>query len=128
MRHFRQYQVWNNAMDLAMAVYKNITTIPRVEQFGLRNQIGRSAISIVSNIAEGSSRNSPREFKRYIEISIGSAFELETQLIVACKQGYIDPTAGEQLLIQLTSVQKQLHTLRNTLAVKNQKCNGQKLK
>ncbi len=81
MRDFRKYDIWNDSMDLVNQVYRIVEQFPKSEKFILVSQITRSAISIPSNIAEGTSRKSEKDFSRFLEISLGSAFELETQMI-----------------------------------------------
>jgi four helix bundle protein len=111
MRNFRNYDIWNESMELVSEVYRLIARFPKEEKYGLRSQISRAAISIPSNIAEGSSRNSEIEFVRFLEISIGSAFELETQLILA-KRLHLGPIKEiDDILEKLIQIQKQLHNL-----------------
>jgi len=88
---------------------------PKTEQYGLVSQINRSAISIISNIAEGSSRASDRDYRRFIEISIGSTFELETQLLIsqAVKMGEPELIAG--LLAEIDEEQKMLFAFKRSL-------------
>jgi len=83
MRNFKNYRVWHKSMALARQVYSLAKCLPNEERFVLAQQIRRSAISIPSNIAEGCGRESDREFKRFIEIALSSAFELETQVLLA---------------------------------------------
>ena len=82
MRNFRTLNIWNNGIDLVKEVYKLSALLPEDEKYGLKSQMCRAAVSVPSNIAEGSSRNSEMEYKRFLEIAIGSLFELETQLII----------------------------------------------
>lgn len=91
MRNFRKLDIWNNGIEIVKQVYKISGKLPPEERFGLRSQITRAAVSIPSNIAEGCSRNSEIEFKRYLEIAIGSLFEVETQLVIAKELGFIKP-------------------------------------
>ncbi len=115
MRNFRNYEVWQNGIQLVNKVYKLTNSFPDSEKFGLTSQIRRSAVSIPSNIAEGASRTSEKEFKRFLEISLGSSFELETQFIIAEMTGFIQKPELNETLSQLTSIQKQLNSLRNKL-------------
>ncbi|MFS4466386.1 four helix bundle protein [Maribacter sp. 2210JD10-5] len=89
MRDFRKLEIWKNGIELVKIVYKFSEKLPSNERFGLRSQITRAVVSVPSNIAEGCSRNSEIEFKRYLEISIGSLFEVETQLIIAQELKFI---------------------------------------
>ena len=82
MRDFRQLNIWQEGLTIVKHVYRIAELLPDVEKYGLKSQICRSAVSIPSNIAEGCSRSSQLEFKRFLEIAIGSSFELETQLIL----------------------------------------------
>jgi four helix bundle protein len=82
MRNFKNLLIWEQGILLVKEIYKIAQKLPSDEKFGLKSQITRAAVSIPSNIAEGSSRNSEVEFKRFLEIAIGSLFELETQLII----------------------------------------------
>jgi four helix bundle protein len=88
--------VWKRSVDVALRCYEQTRTFPRDERYGLASQIQRSSASIASNIAEGSSRPSQREFSRYLQIAFGSACELETQLIIAqnLKMGTTEETAS----------------------------------
>ena len=80
MRNFRNYEIYQEAMDIATLVYKKTKTFPKHEVFSLTNQLNRAVVSIASNIAEGASRESEKEFSHFLEIATGSAFEVETQL------------------------------------------------
>lgn len=83
MINYRTLNFWKRSQSMAISIYKATSDFPKSEQFGLTNQMRRAAVSIPSNIAEGSSRSSKKEFGRYLEIAIGSAHELETQLGIA---------------------------------------------
>jgi len=82
VRNFRTLNIWKNGIGLVKEVYKLSALLPEDEKYGLKSQMCRAAVSVPSNIAEGSSRNSEMEYKRFLEIAIGSLFELETQLII----------------------------------------------
>jgi four helix bundle protein len=83
MQDFRQLKVWQKGFDIAVRTYQFSATLPKHEQFGLVSQMTRAGVSIPSNLAEGSSRRSDRDKGRFAEISLGSSFELETQLLIA---------------------------------------------
>ena len=93
MRNFRNYDIWKNGLDIADRVYSLTDGFPKYETYGLADQLRRASVSIASNIAEGSSRISEIEFARYLEYSIGSCFEVETQLEIAKRREYISETS-----------------------------------
>ena len=127
MRDFRKYAVWNLAMELATDIYDYTANFPKEEKYGLAGQIQRAAVSISSNIAEGASRKSEVEFIHFLEIALGSAFELETQLIIANRVGYIAELDVTQLLERLHAIQKGVNHLVSVIR-KEPMANGQWLK
>lgn len=111
MRDFRKLDIWSNGIEIVKQVYRLSEKLPPEEKFGLRSQITRAAVSIPSNIAEGCSRNSEIEFKRYLEISIGSLFEVETQLIIATELKFIPEVELERLFKLLGKEARMLNSL-----------------
>jgi four helix bundle protein len=109
MRDFRRLQVWQRAHALALAVYRATKSFPREEMYGLTSQVRRAATSIPTNIAEGCGRDSTLEFARFLEIGMGSAKELEYQLLLARDLGYITPADYGNLAEETTQVQRMLH-------------------
>lgn len=99
------------AMELATDIYGYTANFPKEEKYGLVGQIQRATVSISSNIAEGASRKSEIEFIHFLEIALGSAFELETQLIIANRVGYISASNNTQLLDRLHAIQKGINHL-----------------
>jgi len=89
VRNFRNLEIWKNGIEIVKQIYTLCEKLPSEEKFGLRSQITRASVSIPSNIAEGCSRNSEIEFKRYLEIAIGSLFEVETQLTIVEELNFI---------------------------------------
>ena len=85
----KDLDVWKAAMELAKLVYLITSKFPKEELYGLTQQIRRSAVSIPSNIAEGAARNSRKEFIQFLHISLGSLAELETQLLLSEKLGFL---------------------------------------
>ena len=83
MRNFKELKVWQKGFEIAVKSFALTESFPKEEKFGLSIQITRAAVSITSNIAEGSSRSSEKDYKRFLEIALGSVFELETQLLIA---------------------------------------------
>ena len=115
MRNFKELIIWQKGLEISIAIYKLTSTFPASEKFGLISQMTRCAVSIASNIAEGSSRKSEKDYHRYIEIALGSCFELETQLTIA--KG-IDLITNEQYLSlsgKITEEQKMLSSFMHTL-------------
>lgn len=88
--NFKKLKVWQKAMQLCQEIFKITDKFPRSELYSLTSQMNRSAISVPSNIAEGSSRRSNKEFRRYLEISLGSLFELQTQIVLSSYKEYLN--------------------------------------
>jgi len=86
---FKELKAWQRGMDLAEAVYAVCEKLPERERFGLNDQMRRAAVSVPSNIAEGQGRQSKLDFKRCLRIALGSAQELETQLLLAVRLGFV---------------------------------------
>ena len=109
MHHnFRELEVWKESKNLSILVYRLTREFPNSEMYGITSQINRSAISIPSNIAEGAGRNSNKDFSRFINIALGSAFELETQLIIAFELNFIENNVYEGLIKEIHVIQKKL--------------------
>lgn len=109
MQNFRNYEIWKNGMDIADSVYSLTDSLPKYETYGLADQLRRAAVSIPSNIAEGCSRTSELEFAHYLEYSIGSCFEVETQLEIAKRRAYISEKQFNGLLASLQTEEKQIN-------------------
>ncbi len=90
MFNFEKLDVWQKAIDFADLVYKHTRNFPADERFGLTNQMRRAAVSISSNIAEGTSRMSQIDFARFIEIATGSVFEVVSQSFIGRRQGFLN--------------------------------------
>ncbi|VBB09283.1 23s rrna-intervening sequence protein [Lucifera butyrica] len=109
---FKSLRVWQDAMDLAVAVFKMSEEFPKQDFYGISMQIRRSSISVPSNIAEGWGRNRDKEFYYFLDIAHGSLCELETQLELAKRCYNIDI---EKVLLQCEAVRKQIRSLRKKL-------------
>lgn len=115
MHNFRKMTIWVSAMAFAKQTYSVVSRLPDSEKYGLVSQIRRCAISIPSNIAEGSSRSSNKEFAHFLKIALGSCFEIETQLLLSFDFGYISQTKSEDLLSKLIILQKSITKFLKTL-------------
>lgn len=115
VRTHKDLEVWRKSMDFVTSIYKLTARFPDYEVFGLTSQIRRATVSIPSNIAEGAARLSTKEFVNFISIALGSASEVETQLIIAGNLGYINHEEQEEKLDSLLTIQKMLGVLRNKL-------------
>jgi four helix bundle protein len=83
MKNFKNLRIWQNGMEITKMIYELVQSLPKNERFGLINQITRAAVSIPANIAEGSSRESEKDNCRFLQIALGSCFELETLLYIS---------------------------------------------
>lgn len=112
---FRELEVWKKSMELTEAVYRVSGRFPQDERYGLMSQLRRAAVSVPSCIAEGHARCSRREFSRFVSIALGSLAEVETQVMLAQRLGYVEEEA-EQTLSSASEIGKMLHGLRRSLA------------
>lgn len=115
MHNFRQLNIWKDSMQLAKAVYILTNKFPSSEKYGLISQINRASISVPSNIAEGSSRSSNKEFKHFLSIALGSLYELETQIVLSQELSYVDLEASENLILRIIQLQKMISTFKKML-------------
>ncbi|PTX62120.1 four helix bundle protein [Kordia periserrulae] len=102
-------------MELVGEIYKLTRTFPDIEKFGLASQMNRCAVSIPSNIAEGTSKSSDKHFNKYLEDSLGSAFELETQLIIAFREKYLTEKEYNILVETINQLQKMISRFKDRL-------------
>lgn len=115
MHNFRNLKIWQKSRLLVKEVFLLTRNFPAEEKFGLTSQVLRSAYSVPSNIAEGSGRSSNKEFSRFLDIALGSAYELETQLILASDVNYITEDKLEEIQKLLQEVQKMIYSFKSTL-------------
>ena len=115
MNTHKDLVVWQRAMSLVSDVYKATKTFPREETFGLTSQMRRAAISIPSNIAEGYGRCYTRQTGNFLSIAVGSACELETQLLLSKDLGYMPLNIVEQLTNDVQNIIKMLAALIKSL-------------
>ncbi len=111
VKDFKDLIVWQKAKQLAVLLYKVTKKFPRSEQFGLISQLQRAAVSIPSNISEGHTRQHTKEFIQFLYIALGSAAELETQLMISKELGYLKADDCDSVSINLREVQKMLNGL-----------------
>lgn len=116
LRHnFKNLNVWNKAVDLAVKVYETTALFPSEEKFGMTSQMRRSSVSIPSNIAEGTARNSSKAFANCLDISLGESFELETQSIIARRVGLLDQNSFDSINQDLDEIHKMLIGLKSNV-------------
>ncbi|MGD1957764.1 MAG: four helix bundle protein [Fulvivirga sp.] len=115
MYKYQDLQVWEKSMDLTTGIYKLTGKLPQKEQFGLVSQINRCAVSIASNIAEGAGRNTNGEFNQFLGIASGSLFELETQLLISVRVGYLKESETTSAIDLIKEIQKMLIGLKKKL-------------
>jgi len=108
MKNFKSLKIWQKGLEIAVNSFKLVSTFPKEEKFGISSQITRAAVSISSNIAEGSSRTSEKDYNRFIEISLGSTFELETHLLISAAVNYGDEGLCKSILKDIDEEQKML--------------------
>ncbi|TDU43738.1 four helix bundle protein [Gelidibacter sediminis] len=115
IRHnYKNLRIWSLGLDIVNDVFDVIGELPSDEKFGLKSQLSRCSISIPSNIAEGSSRTD-KSFSHFIDIALGSSFELETQLIIASNRNYITKEKLNQIQEKIAEFQKMTMSFQNKL-------------
>jgi four helix bundle protein len=121
MFNFEKLDVWQKAIGFANLIYHKTRAFPPDERFGLTNQLRCAAVSISSNIAEGSSRSSKSDFARFLEIATGSVFEAVSQAFIAQRQSFLNEdefrqiyTDGEELSRMLSGLRKSLLSTLNS--------------
>ncbi len=115
MRDFRKLEFWNLGMELVVSIYQLTKKLPDDEKYGLNSQMRRAVISMPSNIAEGCGRSSNKDTIRFFEISVSSAFDLETQIIAAYKIGYFSKEDIKPIFHKLQLFQKKTTSYKTTM-------------
>jgi four helix bundle protein len=115
MFNFEKLDTWKRAVDFAGLVYRSTSTFPAEERFGLTNQMRRAAVSVSSNLAEGSSRSSKTDYARFVEIATGSLFEVVSQSHIARQQAFLSDTNFTQIQSEAEALGRMLSGLRNYL-------------
>jgi four helix bundle protein len=111
IRSYRDLEVWHKAMELAQRCYEVTAEFPKREIYGLASQIRRAAVSIASNIAEGHSRRSRQAYLNHLSIALGSQSEVETQIDLSCRLGFISKESAGEVLLMAGGVGRMLHGL-----------------
>lgn len=119
MFNYEKLETWQAAIVFADLIYSATKKFPNEERFGLTNQMGRAAVSISSNLAEGSSRNSRNDFARFVEIATGSVFEIVSQASIAQKQGFLSDTDFKNIYKSSEKLGRMLSGLRRSLLNSN---------
>src|SRR5438105_13752859 len=115
MRPHERLDVWSKAIDLVMSIYRATESFPKEERYGLTSQIRRAAVSIPANIAEGAARDSQKEFTHFLSNAQRSASELETEILIAHKLGYLAETNHRELRTSLDSIGRMLVGLSKSI-------------
>jgi len=115
MRNFKQLLIWQKGFQIAVRSFQLTASFPKEEKFGISSQITRAGVSIPSNIAEGSSRNSEKDYSRFLEISLGSSFEIETQLLIAEAVNFGDKDLRDSILKDVDEEQKMIMSFMSKL-------------
>ena len=111
-KSFRELKVWNDAIELTTLVYQLTAEFPKAEIYGLTSQMRRAAVSIASNIAEGSARVTRKDFRNFVIIAQGSNCELQTQLVIAAKLEFASP----QQILATETLSKEVGQMLSGLA------------
>ena len=117
MHNFKELKVWKMSIELSKLIFETTRTFPSEHKFGLSNQLFRCAVSIPSNIAEGCGRKSDKELKQFVSISLGSSFELETQIIIDKEVNLITNEQFEIINNKIIEIQKMLNGLSKSLHI-----------
>jgi four helix bundle protein len=115
VRNYRDLRVWHAAVDLSLQVYAVTRAFPRSEEFGLASQLRRAAVSVASNVAEGHARSGSRDFVRFLWIARGSLAEVDTQLLIADRLGYVASEDLTNVRIRIDIVARMLKRLQMAL-------------
>jgi four helix bundle protein len=118
VQNYRDLVVWQQAMDLAALAYNLAREFPKHEQYGLTSQLCRAAVSIPSNIAEGHARDSTKEYLHHISFAMGSLAEVETQILLAERLGYLNQDAINSTLTKTGELGRRLRSLQQSLKAK----------
>jgi four helix bundle protein len=119
LKSYRDLEVWQKSMDLAVECYQITKKFPKSEIYGLTSQLRRAAVSIPANIAEGRERQHTKEFIQHLSIAYGSLAELETHILIGQRLNYLDSTQEKQLLEKTAEIGRMINGLRRSLEKKS---------
>lgn len=111
MRNFRELEIWKDARELVKEIYRFTNQLPDSEKFGLISQINRCSVSIPANIAEGCAKNSQKDFVRFLQMSLGSAYELESHIILCLDLDFAHGDSTSKLIKRIQFLQKRIASL-----------------
>ena len=115
MRPHQRLEVWIKALEFVIEIYRRTEGFPKEERYGLTSQIRRAAVSIPANVAEGAGRQSKKDFARFLSNAQGSASELETELTIAQRLGYLDKSTFDKLMVELDRIGRLITGLNRRL-------------
>ena len=115
MHKFKELVIWKKSKSLCTDIYLATRLFPNEKRFGLTNQLRRASVSVASNIAEGSSRKSNKDFSRFLEIAMGSLYEIETQLLISTELGFITSDGAFPLINRIETLTKMIYRFQITL-------------
>ena len=115
MHNFKELLIWQKSRTLVSEIYLLLANFPEDEKFGIVLQMKRAVVSIPSNIAEGAGKGSNKDFNRFLDIAIGSAFELETQLYLAFDLSFITNEQLNIFIIRVEEIEKMIHGFKKRL-------------
>mgnify|MGYP000318371464 CR=1 FL=1 len=115
MHNYRELKIWQKSIELTQSVYQLTFDLPSNEKFGLVSQLQRASVSVASNIAEGSSRDSQKEFNYFLSLAIGSLFEIDTQIVIAKSLGFIKEKESDKILNQVLELIKMTRGFQKTI-------------
>ena len=115
MQDFTQLKIWQKAHNFTVNLYKITATFPDEEKYGLTNQIRRASVSIESNIAEGRGRGGDKEFSRFLNISLGSAYEVKCQIYLARDLEYLNTDKSDILLGKIDEISRMINSFNQKL-------------
>ena len=112
MQDYKKLMIWQKGMELVRRIYRHTAKLPKTELYGLTSQIRRASVSIPWNIAEGSSRSSKKDYSRFLEIAMGSCFELETCLLITLELEMLEAEKVNPMLELVEEVKKMIYSFR----------------